>query len=97
MSAIDDGEMLDQEALRRGGVWQCLHWLAAGRTTSGALAEACLAAIERRNPELHAFVDVRPDIVLDQAASAQRRRREGPIGRVDGSRVASEDKYVVAG
>lgn len=97
MSAIEDGEMLGQEALRRGGVWQCLHWLAAGRTTAEALAEACLNAIERRNPELHAFVDVRPEIVLDQAASAQRRRREGPIGRLDGVPVAIKDNFDVAG
>ena len=97
MSAIEDGEMLGQDALRRGGVWQCLHWLAAGRTTSEALAEACLAAIDRRDPELHAFVDVRRDLVLDQAASAQRRRREGPIGRLDGIPVAIKDNFDVAG
>lgn len=97
MSAIEDGEMLGQQALRRGGVWQCLHWLAAGRTTSEALAEACLTAIERRNPELHAFVDVRSEIVLDQAASAQHRRREGPIGRLDGVPVAIKDNFDVAG
>ncbi|HEX5960283.1 MAG TPA: amidase [Rhodanobacteraceae bacterium] len=97
MSAIDEGETLGAEALRRGGVWQCLHWLAAGRTTPEALAEACLAAIERIDPALHAFVDVRPDIVRDQAASAQRRRREGPIGRLDGIPVAIKDNFDVAG
>ena len=97
MNAIDDGEIVGQEALRRGGVCQCLHWLAAGRTTPAALAEACLGAIERRNPELHAFVDVRPGIVLDQAESAQRRRREGPIGRLDGIPVAIKDNFDVAG
>jgi aspartyl-tRNA(Asn)/glutamyl-tRNA(Gln) amidotransferase subunit A len=97
MTAFEDGELLGPEGLQRGGVWQCLHWLAAGRTTSEALAEACLGAIERRNPALHAFVDVRPDIVRDQAASAQRRRHEGPIGRLDGIPVAIKDNFDVAG
>jgi aspartyl-tRNA(Asn)/glutamyl-tRNA(Gln) amidotransferase subunit A len=97
MSAIEDGDMLGSEALRRGGVWQCLHWLASGRTTPEALAEACLAAIGRLDPGLHAFVDVRPGIVRDQAASAARRRREGPIGRLDGVPVAVKDNFDVAG
>ncbi len=97
MTAFEDGELLGPEGLQRGGVWQCLHWLAAGRTTSEALVEACLGAIERRDPALHAFVDVRPDIVRDQAASAQRRRREGPIGRLDGIPVAIKDNFDVAG
>ncbi len=97
MNAIDEAELLGPDALRRGGVFQCLHWLAAGRTTPGALAEACLDTIERLDPVLHAFVDVRPDIVRDQAASAQRRRREGPIGRLDGIPVAIKDNFDVAG
>lgn len=96
MHAIDD-ETMGPEALRRGGVWQYLHWLASGRTTSEALAETCLDAIDRLDPVLHAFVDVRPDIVRDQAASAQRRRREGPIGRLDGIPVAIKDNFDVAG
>ena len=97
MTALEDGELLGPEALRRGGVCQCLHWLAAGRTTPEGLADACLAAIESCDPALHAFVDVRPDLVRDQAASAQRRRREGPIGRLDGIPVAIKDNFDVAG
>lgn len=93
----NEEEMLDPAALRRGGVWQCLHWLAAGRTSSEALVEAYLDAIDRLDPVLHAFVDVRADIVRDQAASAQRRRREGPIGRLDGIPVAIKDNFDVAG
>lgn len=96
MGAIEEGH-LGTEALRQGGVWQCLHWLAAGRTTPEGLSDACLAAIERCDPALHAFVDVRPDIVRDQAVSAQRRRREGPIGRLDGIPVAIKDNFDVAG
>ncbi|MGH8124641.1 MAG: amidase [Rhodanobacteraceae bacterium] len=97
MNAIEEGELPGPEALRRGSVCQCLHWLAAGRTSSEALVEACLDAIDRRDRTLHAFVDVRPDIVRDQAASAQRRRREGPIGRLDGIPVAIKDNFDVAG
>ena len=97
MTTNEDGDVLGPEALRRGGVWQCLHWLASGRATPEALADACLDAIDRLDPELHAFVDVRPDIVRDQAASAQRRRREGPIGRLDGIPVAVKDNFDVAG
>ena len=40
MTPLEDGELLGPEALQRGGVWQCLHWLAAGRTTPEALAKA---------------------------------------------------------
>ena len=94
---VAEEKFLDPAALRGGGVWQCLHWLASGRTTAEALAEAYLGAIERLDPRLHAFVDVRPDIVRDQAASAQRRRREGPIGRLDGIPVAVKDNFDVAG
>jgi aspartyl-tRNA(Asn)/glutamyl-tRNA(Gln) amidotransferase subunit A len=94
---VAEEKFLDPAALRGGGVWQCLHWLASGRTTADALAEAYLGAIERLDPRLHAFVDVRPDIVRDQAASAQRRRREGPIGRLDGIPVAVKDNFDVAG
>ncbi|MGH8234019.1 MAG: amidase family protein, partial [Rhodanobacteraceae bacterium] len=96
MSVVEE-KLLDPGSLRRGGVWQCLHWLASGRTTSEALAETYLDAIDRLDPTLHAFVDVRPDIVRDQAASAQRRRREGPIGRLDGIPVAIKDNFDVAG
>ncbi|HEX5488478.1 MAG TPA: amidase [Rhodanobacteraceae bacterium] len=96
MSAVEE-KLLDPVALRRGDVCQCLHWLAAGRTSAEALAEACLDAIEHIDPALHAFVDSRPDIVRDQAASAQRRRREGPIGRLDGIPVAVKDNFDVAG
>ncbi len=96
MSAIEP-ETLAAAELRRAGVCQSLHWLAAGRLTPTALAEACLDAIARLDPQLNAFVDVRPDLVRDQAGSAQRRRREGPIGRLEGIPVAVKDNLDVAG
>jgi hypothetical protein len=66
MSAIEEVEMLGPDALRRGGVWQCLHWLASGRTTPEALAEACLAAIERSDPGLPAATRSGPRPLLQK-------------------------------
>ena len=74
--------------LRRASLCQLLHWLASGRIQPQALAEAYQAAIERIDPQLNAYVDLRPGLLEEQARSASRRRRDGVIGRLDGIPVA---------
>ncbi len=91
MSSIPD---LD---LRRASLCQLLHWLATGRVQARALSEVYLEAIERINPTLNAFVDLRPSLLQDQARMADHRRRDGVIGRLDGIPLALKDNFDVAG
>lgn len=95
MNAID--ESLSARDLRRAGLCQSLHWLATGRASPRELAEVHLDAIARIDPRLHAYLDVRPVLVREQADAAERRRREGPIGRLDGIPVAVKDNFDIAG
>jgi Asp-tRNA(Asn)/Glu-tRNA(Gln) amidotransferase A subunit family amidase len=83
--------------LRRASVCQLLHGLAAGRVQPETLAEVYLAAIERLNPQLNAYVEFSPAMLRDQARSAEHRRREGIIGRLDGIPIALKDNFDVAG
>ncbi len=93
-----DGESpLAAAQLRRAGLFQLLHGLASGRTTPTALAEISLDTVTRLDPLLHAFVDVRPELVREQAEAAERRRREGVLGRLDGIPVAVKDNFDIAG
>jgi len=88
---------LAEADLRRASVCQLLHWLAVGRTRPQLLADVYLQAIERIDPQLNAYVDVRPALVQEQARTAERRRRDGVIGRLDGIPVALKDNFDVAG
>ena len=83
--------------LRRATLCQLLHWLASGRVQARALSEVYLEAIERINPQLNAYIDHRPSLMQDQAHMADRRRREGAIGRLDGIPIALKDNFDVAG
>jgi len=83
--------------LRRASMCQLLHWLAAGRIRPQMLADAYLGAIERINPGLNAYVDMRAGLLQDQAQIAERRRRDGVIGRLDGIPLALKDNLDVAG
>jgi aspartyl-tRNA(Asn)/glutamyl-tRNA(Gln) amidotransferase subunit A len=83
--------------LRRASLCQLLHWLALGRIQPQALAEAYQSAIERVDPELNAYVDLRPGLFEEQARNASRRRREGVMGRLDGIPIALKDNFDVAG
>ncbi|MGP1667741.1 MAG: amidase, partial [Rhodanobacter sp.] len=83
--------------LRRASMCQLLHWLAVGRIQPQGLADAYLGAIERLDPALNAYVDVRAGLLQDQAAIAGRRRRDGVIGRLDGIPLALKDNFDVAG
>jgi len=83
--------------LRRATLCQLLHWLAAGRVQPQALADAYQQAIERINPSLNAYVDQRSGLLQDQAGMAERRRRDGVIGRLDGIPLALKDNFDIAG
>ncbi|KAA0072406.1 amidase [Rhodanobacter sp. T12-5] len=83
--------------LRRASLCQLLHWLAGGRVQPQALADAYQTAIERLNPELNAYVDVRYGLLQEQAHMADRRRRDGVIGRLDGIPLALKDNFDMAG
>ncbi|MDE2157152.1 MAG: amidase [Xanthomonadaceae bacterium] len=83
--------------LRRAGMFQLLHWLAVDRVQPQSLADVYLEAIERINPQLNAYVDLRSGLLQDQARMAERRRHEGAIGRLDGIPVALQDNFDVAG
>jgi Asp-tRNA(Asn)/Glu-tRNA(Gln) amidotransferase A subunit family amidase len=83
--------------LRRATLCQLLHWLATGRVQARALSEVYLEAIERINPSVNAYVDLRPSLMQDQAGMADHRRRDGVIGRLDGIPLALKDNFDVAG
>ena len=83
--------------LRRATLFQLLHWLAAGRVQPQGLIDTYEAAIEQINPQLNAYVDLRSGLLQDQAQMADRRRRDGPIGRLDGIPVALKDNFDMAG
>ncbi|MBE1159166.1 amidase [Dyella acidiphila] len=83
--------------LRRASLCQLLHWLAAGRVQPAPLTEVYLQAIERLNPQLNAYVEFSPALMRDQARSAEHRRREGVIGRLDGIPIALKDNFDLAG
>ncbi|HEX8778858.1 MAG TPA: amidase [Rhodanobacter sp.] len=83
--------------LRRATVCQLLHWMATGRTNPQALAEATQEAIERINPQLNAYVGLSPGLLQEQARTAEHRRRDGVIGRLDGIPVAIKDNLDIAG
>ncbi|WP_158883174.1 amidase [Rhodanobacter sp. L36] len=86
----------DQD-LRRASLCQLLHWLALGRVQPQALTDAYQQAIERLNPELNAYIDLRMALMQEQAQMADRRRRDGVIGRLDGIPLALEDNFDMAG
>ena len=83
--------------MRRATLLQILHWLAIGRVQPQALSDVYQNAIERLNPRLNAFVDVSVSLIQEQSLAADRRRRDGVIGRLDGMPIAIKDNFDVAG
>ena len=65
--------------LRRASVCQLLHWLAVGRIQPQALTDVYQAAIERINPQINAYVDLRPGLLQEQARTASHRRSARPV------------------
>ena len=56
--------------MRRATLCQLLHWLAADRVQPQVLADVYLEAIERIDPQLNAYVDVRGSLLQEQARTA---------------------------
>ncbi|HXP00852.1 MAG TPA: amidase family protein, partial [Luteibacter sp.] len=83
--------------MRRATLLQILHWLAIGRVQPQALSDVYQDAIERLNPRLNAFADFSVSLIQEQALAADRRRRDGVIGRLDGMPIAIKDNFDVAG
>lgn len=83
--------------LRGATLCQLLHWLAVGRVRPSRLAEVYQEAIERINPQLNAYVGLSPPLLAEQAQAAERRRRDGLIGRLDGIPIALKDNFDIAG
>lgn len=85
------------DRLRRAPLCTVLHALATGETTSAALVESCLAAIER-DAALNAWTHVDADGARRAAAESDARRAEGrTVGRLDGIPLAIKDNFDVAG
>ncbi|MBB3225845.1 aspartyl-tRNA(Asn)/glutamyl-tRNA(Gln) amidotransferase subunit A [Luteibacter sp. Sphag1AF] len=91
MPPVADTEM------RRATLLRMLHWLASGRVQPQALSDVYQNAIERLNPKINAYVDLRPSLTQEQALAADRRRRDGVIGRLDGIPIAIKDNFDVGG
>jgi amidase len=53
--------------------------IAAGRLTSERLVAACLERIERREPDVRAWVHLEPELALEQARSCDRGPVRGPL------------------
>lgn len=83
--------------MRRATLCQLLHWLAADRVQPQVLADVYLEAIERINPQINSYVDVRGSLMQEQARTAGKRRRDGVMGRLDGIPIALKDNFDVAG
>jgi aspartyl-tRNA(Asn)/glutamyl-tRNA(Gln) amidotransferase subunit A len=81
-----------------GSVAELRRALAAGETTSEALVARALARAEALAPRLNAFVGLRHEAALREAAQADaRRRREPPRSPLDGIPIALKDNMAQAG
>src|SRR3989344_4049768 len=70
--------------------------LAAGEITAVGLARACLAEVEKRNPELNVYLEVFDD-VLEQARAADARRAAGESHPLLGIPLAIKDVISIEG
>jgi amidase len=71
--------------------------LRAGEVTPRDLVELYLARIERLDPQLNAFVSVRPEAARAEAVAALERLRAGESGPLLGVPVAVKDNVDIAG
>jgi aspartyl-tRNA(Asn)/glutamyl-tRNA(Gln) amidotransferase subunit A len=87
---------LAERELRSANLCQTLHWLASGRISAADLCDSYLAAIERDNARLNAYVHVSAQ-AREDARAADSRRAGGIFGRLDGVPVSVKDNLDVAG
>ncbi len=85
------------DAIGYAGVAGLAERLGSGALTSVALVTELLARIERLEPQLHAFVEIRSAAVLEEAAAADRARAEGDERALLGIPVAVKNSMAVGG
>ena len=71
--------------------------LKAKKISSVELTKAHLAAIEKHNPALNAYVHHTPEIALAQAAAADAKLAKGEAGRLEGIPVGIKDLFCTKG
>jgi aspartyl-tRNA(Asn)/glutamyl-tRNA(Gln) amidotransferase subunit A len=82
--------------LAHGGLAQLAQKLESGQVSAVELAELFLARIDRHR-NLNAFLDVRPELTLQQARAADARRARGERGPLLGVPIAHKDIFVTRG
>ncbi len=82
--------------LAHAGLAQLSQWLENRQVSAFELAELFLARIERHR-DLNAFLDVRPEMTLQQARAADARRAGGERGPLLGMPIAHKDIFVTRG
>ena len=71
--------------------------LAAKKISSVELTQLHLAAIEKLNPGLNAYVHHTPDIALAQAKASDEKRARGEVGLLEGIPVGIKDLFCTKG
>ena len=82
--------------LAHSGLAQLAQHLESGRVSAVELARVFLARIEKHR-RLNAFLDVRPEVTLQQAQAADARRSRGERGPLLGMPIAHKDIFVTRG
>ncbi|HEX4016890.1 MAG TPA: amidase family protein [Frankiaceae bacterium] len=85
------------DAVGFAGVAGLAERLGSGSLTSVALVTELLARIDELEPQLHAFVEIRREAVLGEAAAADRARSGGDERPLLGIPVAVKNSVAVAG
>jgi aspartyl-tRNA(Asn)/glutamyl-tRNA(Gln) amidotransferase subunit A len=72
--------------------------IAARQVSPVELADIALEKAERRNPDLHAFIRLTPEVAREQARAAEARQMRGALlGPLDGIPIGHKDIYETAG
>jgi aspartyl-tRNA(Asn)/glutamyl-tRNA(Gln) amidotransferase subunit A len=82
--------------LAHSGLARLAQRLDRGEVSAVELAELFLGRIER-HPDLNAWLDVRPELTLQQARAADERRARGERGPLLGMPIAHKDIFVTRG